>query len=76
MAQLTSMYTAGTGMVGVILPDATTSARYVAFDAPYLKKAFKAAGYADSDFKIDNAQGVDATEIASPRPTSPPAPRS
>ena len=31
-------------MVGVLLPDTTTSARYVEFDAPYLKQAFEAAG--------------------------------
>jgi D-xylose transport system substrate-binding protein len=64
MPQLKADYQAGSGLVGVILPDATTSGRYVAFDAPYLKKAFDAAGYKSSDYKIDNAQGVDATEIA------------
>jgi len=36
----------------------------VNFDAPYLKKAFEAAGFSDSEFKIDNAQGNDATELA------------
>jgi D-xylose transport system substrate-binding protein len=63
MADLTSLVSAGSGMVGVILPDTTTSNRYVDFDAPYLKKAFEQAGYASSDFKIDNAQGSDATEL-------------
>jgi D-xylose transport system substrate-binding protein len=47
----------GKGMVGVLLPDTTTSARYVTFDAPYLAQAFKAAGLSSSQFKIDNAQG-------------------
>jgi D-xylose transport system substrate-binding protein len=51
-------------MVGVILPDTTSSTRYVDFDAPYLTKAFQQAGYSSSEFKIDNAQGNDATELA------------
>ena len=64
MASLKSVTTAGKGLVGVILPDTTSSTRYVDFDAPYLTKAFQAAGYSSSDFKIDNAQGVDANEVA------------
>ncbi len=64
MAQLKDVYTAGKGMVGVILPDATTSARYTSYDLPYLKQAFAAAGYASSDFKIDNASGTATTELA------------
>ena len=49
--------------VGVILPDTTSSTRWVDFDAPYLKEAFTDAGYTSSQFRIDNAQGVDATEL-------------
>jgi D-xylose transport system substrate-binding protein len=64
MASLTDLTAAGHGMVGVILPDTTTSTRYVNFDAPYLTKAFQLAGYSSSQFKIDNAQGVDATELS------------
>ena len=64
MATLKSVHAAGSGLVGVILPDTTSSVRYVNFDAPYLKQAFEAAGYSDSEFKIDNAQGNDATELA------------
>ena len=64
MAQLKDVYTAGKGLVGVILPDATTSARYTSYDLPYLKQAFTAAGYADADFKIDNASGTATTELA------------
>jgi D-xylose transport system substrate-binding protein len=64
MAKLTSLTSQGSGLVGVILPDTTSSTRYVNFDAPYLTKAFQMAGYKASDFKIDNAQGVDATEVA------------
>lgn len=64
MKALKSLTTAGKGLVGVILPDTTSSTRYVDFDAPYLTKAFQAAGYTSSEFKIANAQGVDATELA------------
>ncbi len=64
MSQLTGLTAAGKGLVGVVLPDATSSGRYVSYDAPYLTKAFQAAGYSASDFKIDNAQGTDATELA------------
>src|SRR2546430_11621687 len=64
MGQLKSVTQAGKGLVGVILPDTTSSTRYVNFDAPYLTKAFTEAGFSSSDFKIDNAQGSDATELA------------
>ena len=64
MPKLKGLVTAGKGMVGVILPDTTSSARYVAFDAPYLTKAFTGAGYSTSQFKIDNAQGVEAQELS------------
>ena len=40
--------------VGVILPDTTTSARYVAFDAPMLTDALKAQGLTPI---VENAQG-------------------
>ena len=64
MSQFSSLVQAGKGLVGVILPDTTSSTRYVDFDAPYLTKAFQTAGYSSSQFKIDNAQGSDATELA------------
>jgi D-xylose transport system substrate-binding protein len=64
MSQLKGLTNAGTGLVGVILPDETSSTRYVDFDAPYLTEAFQKAGYSSSDYKIDNALGVDATELA------------
>ena len=48
-------------MVGVLLPDTTTSARYTEFDAPLLTQAFQAAGLTDTQFKVDNAQGKPAT---------------
>ena len=50
--------------VGVILPDTTSSTRYVDFDAPYLKQSFAAAGYTPTQYRVDNAQGSDATELS------------
>ena len=64
MSKLTSLTAAGKGTVGVILPDTTSSTRYVAFDQPYLQKAFQLAGYTSSQYKIDNAQGVEAQELS------------
>ena len=64
MPNLKALTSAGHGMVGVILPDTTSSVRYVAYDQPYLTQAFTAAGYSASDFKIDNAQGVEAQQLA------------
>jgi D-xylose transport system substrate-binding protein len=64
MSTLKGVTSAGKGLVGVILPDTTSSTRYVNFDQPYLTQAFTAAGFASSDFKIDNAQGSNATELA------------
>lgn len=49
--------------VGVILPDTTSSTRYVNFDQPYLNAAFADAGYTQTQYRIDNAQGSDATEL-------------
>jgi D-xylose transport system substrate-binding protein len=49
--------------VGVILPDTVSSTRYVDFDQPYLNDAFADAGYTQQQYRIDNAQGSDATEL-------------
>src|SRR5215469_10092491 len=49
--------------VGVVLPDTTSSKRWVDFDYPYLKQSFTAAGYSSAQFRIDNAQGSDATQL-------------
>jgi D-xylose transport system substrate-binding protein len=64
MPKLKDLVGAGHGMVGVILPDTTSSARYVSFDQPYLTKAFQQAGYSASQFKIDNAQGQEQQELS------------
>ena len=64
MPQFRGLTAAGKGMVGVILPDTTSSTRYVDFDAPYLSKAFQLAGYTTSQFKVNNAQGSESTQLA------------
>src|SRR5438105_15451473 len=64
MAKLKDLTAAGKGKVAVILPDTTSSVRYVQFDQPYLQKAFEQAGYKSSDFTIGNAQGQEAQELA------------
>ena len=64
MATLKPLASAGKGNVGVILPDTVSSARYVEFDAPYLTKALETAGLKSSQFSVQNAQGVDATELS------------
>src|SRR5579864_1571712 len=64
MPKLSDLRKAGSGQIGVVLPDTTTSTRYVAFDQPYLTKAFQGAGYSTSDYTIQNAQGTTTTELA------------
>ena len=62
---LTEFATKGatTLQVGVILPDTTSSTRYVQFDEPYLNAAFADAGYTQAQYRIDNAQGSDQTQL-------------
>jgi D-xylose transport system substrate-binding protein len=69
MSQFKPLAAAGTKgasslQIGVILPDTTSSTRWVDFDAPYMKEAFTDAGYTSSEFRIDNAQGSDATQLS------------
>ena len=64
MSNLKNLTAAGHGSVGVILPDTTSSARYVAFDAPMLKRSFDLAGYSSSQYNIQNAQGDQAKELS------------
>jgi D-xylose transport system substrate-binding protein len=68
MHQLTSLTKYATRnstglLVGVILPDETSSARWVDFDQPYLTDALLDAGFSSSQFNIQNAQGSDPTAI-------------
>ncbi len=53
--------TSGKGKIAAILPDTTSSTRYVEFDQPMLKKALLAAGVPASDIIIQNAGGSDST---------------
>ena len=64
MRRLRAVTRLGTGKIGVLLPDTTTSPRYAEFDAPYLARALQEAGLGRSQFIITNAQGSDATEQA------------
>ncbi len=61
MAALKSLGASGKGKVAAILPDTTSSTRYVEFDQPDLKKALEAAGVPASDIIIQNAQKSDST---------------
>jgi D-xylose transport system substrate-binding protein len=61
MAALKSLGAAGKGKVAAILPDTTSSTRYVEFDQPDIKKALLAAGVPASDIIIQNAQKSDST---------------
>jgi D-xylose transport system substrate-binding protein len=68
MTQFKALAAAGTKgasglQVGVVLPDTTSSTRWVDFDQPYLKQAFTDAGFTSSEYRIDNAQGSDATQL-------------
>jgi D-xylose transport system substrate-binding protein len=63
MATLSSLATQGKGKIAAILPDTTSSARYVEFDAPYLMKAAASAGLPSSDMIVENALGSDSTFV-------------
>jgi D-xylose transport system substrate-binding protein len=64
MSLLKPLAAAGHGNVAVILPDTTTSARYVQYDAPLLTQALTMAGLSSSQFTVQNAQGSDATQLS------------
>ena len=61
MAALKSLGASGKGKIAAILPDTTSSTRYVEFDQPDIKKALLAAGVPASDIIIQNAQKSDQT---------------
>jgi D-xylose transport system substrate-binding protein len=64
MSQLKPLAAKGKGSVAVILPDTTSSTRYVEFDAPYLKKSMQLAGLSGSQIIVQNALGSDATQFS------------
>jgi D-xylose transport system substrate-binding protein len=60
MAQLEPIAAKGSGPIAAILPDTTSSLRWVDFDAPYLKEAMQKAGLSSSNIIVQNAQGSDS----------------
>jgi len=64
MSKIKPLAAQGKGSVAAILPDTTTSTRYVEFDAPYLKKSMQLAGLSSSQIIVQNALGSDATEYS------------
>jgi D-xylose transport system substrate-binding protein len=64
MASLKPLASSGKGAVAAILPDTTSSTRYVEFDAPDIKKALSAAGLSGSDVIVQNALGSDSTQFS------------
>jgi D-xylose transport system substrate-binding protein len=63
MNALKHLAASGKGKVAAILPDTTSSTRYVEFDAPMLKQAAAAAGLPSSDMTVENALGSDSTFV-------------
>jgi D-xylose transport system substrate-binding protein len=63
MAGLKDLAAQGKGKIGILLPETTTSARYTAFDAPYLTQALTAAGVPADQYIISNAGGSESTEL-------------
>ncbi len=63
MSSLTPLTTSGKGKVAAILPDTTSSTRYVEFDQPDIRKALSAAGLPASDIIVQNALGSDSTQL-------------
>jgi D-xylose transport system substrate-binding protein len=63
MAALKPLGASGKGKVAAILPDTTTSTRYVEFDQPDIRKALETAGVPTSDIIVQNAGGSDSTML-------------
>jgi len=61
MKALKGIAAAGHGKIVAILPDTTSSTRYVEFDQPDLKRAAAAAGLKSTDMVVQNANGSDST---------------
>jgi len=62
MKALKPIVAEGTGKIAAIMPDTTSSTRYVEFDQPDIKKALQAAGMPASDIITpQNAQKSDTT---------------
>jgi len=61
LKSLKSIAAEGKGKIDAILPDTTSSTRYVEFDAPDLKAAAKAAGLS---IQVQNGEGSDTTFLS------------
>jgi D-xylose transport system substrate-binding protein len=61
MSTLKALAAEGKGKIAAILPDTTSSTRYVEFDEPDLKKAMADAGLPSSDIIVQNGLGSDST---------------
>lgn len=64
MVGLRSLVKEGSGGITAILPDTVSSARYTEFDAPFLTSAMTVADVPAADITVENAEGVDATELS------------
>ncbi|MGC2191310.1 MAG: substrate-binding domain-containing protein [Candidatus Dormiibacterota bacterium] len=64
MVRLRSLVKEGKGGITAILPDTVSSARYTEFDAPFLTTAMMTADLPAADITVENAEGVDATELS------------
>jgi len=64
MKALKPLVAEGKGKIAAILPDTTSSTRYVEFDQPDLTKAMKTAGLPGSDIIVQNGQGSDSTFLS------------
>jgi len=63
MKQFKGLAAAGHGKIAAIMPDTTTSTRYVEFDQPDITKALQLAGVSSSNYVVQNALGSDATQL-------------
>ncbi|HUI03929.1 MAG TPA: substrate-binding domain-containing protein [Acidimicrobiales bacterium] len=64
MARFRALAAAGRGSVGVLLPDDGPLDPNAALDAASLRKAFRLAGLDTSQYRVDDAHGVAATQRA------------
>ena len=63
MGELKGLAKEGKGKIAAILPDTTSSTRYVEFDAPYLTEAMKKAGLPSKDIVVQNALGSTSGQL-------------
>ncbi len=64
MLGLKALVKEGSGGITAILPDTVSSARYTEFDEPFLTTALETSGLPADDITVEDADGVDATELS------------